>query len=119
MSRLQFWILVAASCFAVLLYLSQIFLLHSLARQKDLFAKDTQLVAVGSTNEAQWKQLARRVYELSRQDSTLADVLVRNQIAVHVNATATSVSTEPAPTPANFPVSTTPDSRPAPTSGTP
>jgi uncharacterized membrane protein (UPF0182 family) len=96
MRTFQFWLLTIGSIFVSLLYLEQVYLSRSIYQQQRLLMESQQIASYGPSYQNSWKQLAMRVYQASKQDDALADVLKRNDIAIQVS--------HPEPTPAPAPV---------------
>jgi len=90
MKHLQFWILLVGSLFVCALYVEQIYLSRAISQQQQILYSSQQAASLGVTYNSSWKQLATRVYEMSRQDPALADVLKRNQIGIQDPATSTA-----------------------------
>ena len=67
------------------LYLEQISLGRAIDEQQRALVEAQQFASMAPTYENSWKQLATRVYQMSRDDKAFLDVLQRNQIAVQSN----------------------------------
>jgi hypothetical protein len=100
MRSFQFWILLLCSSFVTFLYIKQIFLSRDLNQQQRVLVDSQQVVTEGATYESAWKQLAMQIFQASRQDPALADVLKRENVDVHPAANTNSGSpTNPATPP--------------------
>jgi hypothetical protein len=96
MRALQFWILLLGSSFVSFLFITQIFLTRSLIQEQRVLAESRETVSQGAEYENVWHQLATRIYQAGNQDPALADILKKENIAVHPNA-STSAGSAPAP----------------------
>jgi hypothetical protein len=102
MRSVQFWILLLVSLAVCALYLKQIQLSRTTFFQERALADSQEAVSRSSTYENGWKQLAIRLYETSRQDPQLQQVLKDAGIGIHSSPPGT---TPPAAPPANGPAS--------------
>jgi len=116
MRSLHFWILLVGSIIVCALYFEQIYLSRELYQQQRFLVDSQQIASMGAAYESSWKQLATRLYQESRQDEAMAEVLKRNQIAIQVNKPGSASAPVPAPTTAPAPSGTVPVSTPVPVS---
>ena len=82
MRALQFWILLLASSFVSLLLIEQIFLSRALNRQQRMLVDSEEMVSTATTYENNWKSLAIHIYQASRQDPALEEVLKNEGVAI-------------------------------------
>ncbi len=101
MRALQFWILLLGSSFVSILLIKQIFLSRQLNLEQRIYADSQQTAASAATYEGAWKQLAVRIYQLSRQDPPLADVLKNEKVEIHPNASAAAGAAPVTPAPSS------------------
>ena len=99
MRALQFWILLLGSSFVSILYIKQIFLSRDLNQEQRLLVESQEAVSQGAAYENAWKQLAMHIYQGSRQDPSLANVLKIESVNVRSNPAAEAGSV-PSATPA-------------------
>jgi hypothetical protein len=99
MGGIKFWILLVGSLVVCALYLEQIYLSRAIDQQQRILLEAQQFASLGPTYENSWKQLATRVYQMSRNDKALVEVLKRNQIAVQVNPPVSPDGSSPQPAP--------------------
>jgi hypothetical protein len=103
MTRIQFWFLTVASAVLVLLLLLQVLLARDAQYAQARVLQAQQVVTQGRASDAQLRQLASRVYQVSQQtqDQGLKDLLVRQHIFVNPpgGSTGSTDSTVPSPTP--------------------
>jgi hypothetical protein len=92
MRALQFWILMLASMIVCGLMIKQVFLTRELNQLQRTLLESQDVVSQGSSYENAWKQLATHIYQASRQDPTLADILRKENVAVHENTPAPTQS---------------------------
>jgi len=79
------------------LMIKQIFLTRELNQLQRTLLESQDVVSQGSSYENAWKQLATHIYQASRQDPALADILRKENVAVHENAPAPTQPAPPAP----------------------
>lgn len=112
MRNTQFWILLLGSTLVSGLLIKQIFLSHALNQEQSSLVDSQETASSGPAFENTWKQLAIHIYQASRQDPVLVDVLKNNNITIHMGppsgagsapATAPSAPTAPSKTPASPP----------------
>lgn len=96
MRALQFWILLLGSTFVSILCIKQIFLSRQLNLAQRVYVDSQETASTAGSYEEAWKQLAIHIYQASRQDETLADVLKNEKVDIHPNATP-GTGTVPAP----------------------
>ena len=84
MTRTQFWILISGSSLVVLLLLLQVIFGHTAQTAEARLQFAQQIVAGGRTDEAELRQLAARVYQVSAQsqDQGLKDLLTRQHVII-------------------------------------
>lgn len=109
MRPFQYWILVLGSTFVSVLLIKQIFLERTLDQEQRGLVSTQEIASSGAAYENAWKQLAVRIYQASRQDPALAEVLKNAKIDIH-GAPATGGGAAP---------TTTPSATPAPAPATP
>jgi hypothetical protein len=101
MRALQFWILLLGSSLVSVLLIKQIFLSRDLNQEQRLLVDSRETVSQGSGFENLWKQLAIHIYQASRQDPALVEVLKNEKVEIHANPAAGAgsapVTTPPAP----------------------
>jgi hypothetical protein len=98
MRAFQFWVLLLASSFVSVLMIKEIFLSRQLNLAERVYVDNQQTASTATGYEQAWKQLAVRIFESSRQDPLLADVLKNEKVEIHPNA-STGAPTAPATTP--------------------
>jgi hypothetical protein len=109
MRSLQFWILLLGSTFVSLFYFKQIFLARDLNQEQRILLDSQEVISQGNSYESMWKQLALRVFQASRQDPELADVLKKENVQVRAAPPGAMGSSD-----ATIPASATPVSSKAP-----
>jgi len=102
MRAAQFWILLLGSSFVSVLFIKQIFLSRALDQEQRQLVDSQETASTGPGYENAWKQLAVHIYQASRQDPALTQVLKNANVDVHANsaagaAPATTPSAPPAP----------------------
>jgi hypothetical protein len=98
MRPFQFWILLVGSTFVSVLLIKQIFLERTLLQAQRGLINTQEMASTGPAFESAWKQLAVHVYQASRQDPALAEVLKNAKIEIH-NKPAAESGVQPAATP--------------------
>jgi hypothetical protein len=97
MRALQFWILMLCSTIVAGLMIKEIFLTRELNQLQRSLSESQDVVSQGSAYQNAWKQLATRIFQASHQDPALAEVLRKENVAVHQNTQA-APPTAPMPT---------------------
>jgi hypothetical protein len=111
MRALQFWILLLVSSFVSLLLIDQIFLSRALNRQQRMLVDSEEIVSSATAYENNWKQLAIHIYQASRQDPALVEVLKNEGVSIHSGvppAAGSPTSTAPSAPPASSKTPVTP-----------
>lgn len=105
MHRLQFFSLIALSCLVTLLLLAQILLVRQTNFEQNRLALASQAVNQGQAFQANLKQLAIRILQVSQKtgDPGLQELLTRNQITYTPNSDNNSSEAAPAPAPSTTP----------------
>jgi hypothetical protein len=96
MRSTQFWILLLFSSLLSVLLIKQIFVSRALDHEQRLLVDCQEVVSTGPTYENGWKQLAIRIYQASRQDPALAQVLKNEKVEIHEKLDADAGSAPPA-----------------------
>jgi hypothetical protein len=104
MRAAQFWILLLGSSFVSVLLIKQIFLGRALDQEERLLVDSRETASTGPGYENAWKQLAIHIYQASRQDPALAQLLKNANVDIHANPAA-GAGAAPATTPFAPPVS--------------
>jgi hypothetical protein len=108
MRALQFWLLLLISTFISLLMIEQIFLSRALSREQRMLVDSQEMVSSATAYENNWKSLAIHIYQASRQDPALAEVLKNEGVNIRSGlppgtgpspATTPSASSKPSVTP--------------------
>jgi hypothetical protein len=98
MRAAQFWILLLGSSFVSVLLIKQIFLNRDFNQEQRVLVESQQTASTGPAYENAWKQLALHIYQGSRQDPALAEVLKKENVEIHPNPAA-GADSAPATTP--------------------
>jgi len=114
MKAAQFWILLLGSSFVSFLFIQEIFLSRALNQEQRQLLDDRETISTGAAYENAWKQLAVHIYEASRQDPALAEVLKNEKVEIHPKtapgAASAPETTPPAPPPASSKIPVAPAS---------
>lgn len=104
MRPFQFWILLVGSTFVSVLLIKQIFLERTLLQTQRGLIDIQEVASTGPAFKNAWEQLAVRVYQASRQDPALAQVLKNAKIEIR-NKPAADGGSAPVATPSTPPAS--------------
>lgn len=104
MRAAQFWILLLGSSCVSILFIKEIFLGRAINQEHRQFVDSQETASTGPGYEDAWKQLAYHIYQASRQDPALAQVLKNSNVDVHANPAA-GAGAAPATTPSAPPAS--------------
>jgi hypothetical protein len=98
MTRVQFWILIAGSSLVVFFLLLHVIFGHMAENAAVRVQFAQQVVAAGRSRDADLRQLATRVYQVSAQsqDQGLKDLLTRQHVTI--NQTPAAAPSGAAPT---------------------
>jgi hypothetical protein len=114
MRAFQFWILVLGATLVSLLMMKNVFIAHAFNREQRVLVQSEQMAAAAPEYETAWKTLAMHIYEKSRSDPTLADVLKNAAVQVRSEASPTpDAGATPAPVPPTAPMPSVPPKAPA------
>ena len=83
MRSTQFWVLLLASLVVTILYFKEITLSRGILHEQKLLVDDHETADTAATYETAWRDLALRVYQGSRQDPALMDLLNSENVKVH------------------------------------
>jgi len=83
MRSFQFWVLLLGSTFVSSLLIKQIFLSRALNQEQRILADSQEMADSATTYENAWKQLALHIFQASRQDPALAQVLKNDNVEIH------------------------------------
>ncbi|HEY0257287.1 MAG TPA: hypothetical protein VGC39_07585 [Candidatus Methylacidiphilales bacterium] len=107
MTRIQFWILSGTVGLVCLLFVVQTYLGYKVQTSSAELSRVEQLINQGRETEVRFRQIATRTYQLSQNDPTLRNVLVREQININVQpAPASAAAPAPQPAVSSAPIST-------------
>ena len=87
-----------------ILLIRQIVLSREINQEQRVLIDSREMISLGSGFETLWQQLAIRIYQASRQDPALAEVLKKEKIGIQPNPAA-GTSSAPATTPSAPPAS--------------
>jgi hypothetical protein len=97
MRALQFWILIFASTVVGASMIKQIFLTRELNKQHRTLVEYQQVISEGTAYQNAWQKLAMSIYQASREDPTLAEVLRKESVEVRAtHNTDNGAATPPA-----------------------
>jgi hypothetical protein len=88
MRPFQFWILLLGSFLVSALLFKQILLQRDLGKKRQELADYQEVANTGAAFENAWKQIAMRIFQDSRQDQALSDLLKRDGVLVRANTNA-------------------------------
>jgi hypothetical protein len=88
MKAAQFWILMVCSTLIAIMLLQQIHLTRKLYQQERTMGDSQEEAARGPVYEKAWQNIAIRIYEVGANDPALQDVLKKENIAIHPNASS-------------------------------
>jgi hypothetical protein len=115
MRALQFWVLLLGSFIVSGLMMKEILLERDLNKRRQDLVDSQEIANSGPAFENAWKQLAMRIFQNSKQDQAMIDLLKRDGVQVRANPT-TDTSAQPAtaaPLPMVPPKTSTPSAHPA------
>jgi hypothetical protein len=98
MRALQFWVLLLGSFIVSGLMMKQILLERDLNKRRQDLVDSQEIANTGAAFENAWKQLAMRIFQNSKQDQALLDLLRRDGVQVRANPN-TDMSPPATPTP--------------------
>ena len=111
MRNFQFWILLLGSFVITGLMVKEILLSRAVFAQQRVLVDEQETSSMAAAYQNTWKQLAVHIYQASRQDPALADLLKKDHVTIS--------TTPPAKTPPPAPAPAAPASAPAPATSTP
>ncbi len=83
MKSTQFWLLMVLSIAVTCLYFKEITLSRTIVRAQHTLTDDQETADSATLYEKRWQNLALSVYEASKQDPAMADLLKSEGIHVH------------------------------------
>ena len=95
MRAFQFWILLLGSFVVSVLMIKHIFLEREINKARAELVDSQETANTGPAFENAWKQLAMRVFEDSRQDTALNELLKKDGVQVRANPAADGTNQAP------------------------
>jgi hypothetical protein len=111
MRSFQFWILVLGATLVSLLMMKNVFIARAFNREQRQLVQNQQMADAASQYETAWKTLAMHIYEKSKADPSLAEILKNAAVQVRSETTpAPEAGATPAASPS--PMSSVPPKAP-------
>jgi hypothetical protein len=119
MRAFQFWLLVLGATLVSLLMMKNVFIAREFNRQQHELIHSEQMANAEPQYENAWKTLAMHIYEKSKADPALAQVLKNNDVQVRSDeSTAPAPDSSATPSPGTSPMPSVPAKAPTATPAT-